>query len=237
MSDEAIKLLGDSSIEERLEGVRATHELTEYFRGIVEARRAEPRDDLISALVGAEEAGVRLSESELLATCILLLVAGNETTTKLIGNAVVALCRNPEQRELLRAEPKRIEGAVDELLRYDGPVQLTSRMAREDRELLGRRARKGQQIVLLLAAGNRDPDAFPDPDRLDVTRENVRHLAFSHGLHYCLGAQLARLEAGLALEGLIARCPRFRLAEQRIEWSPNTVLRGPLEVRLALERA
>jgi cytochrome P450 len=234
MSDESIKLLGDSSIEERLEGVRATRELTEYFRRIVEERRASPRDDLVSAMVGAEESGNRLTMSELLATCILLLVAGNETTTKLIGNAVVALCRNPGQLELLRAEPKRIEGAIDEFLRYDGPVQLTSRLAREDRELVGRPVRRGQQIVLLLAAANRDPEAFTNPDRLDVTRENVRHVAFSHGLHFCLGAQLARLEAGLALEGLVRRFPAFRLADERIEWSPNTVLRGPLEVRLAL---
>jgi len=234
MSDESIKLLGDSSLEDRLEGVRATRELTEYFRRIVEERRAEPRDDLVSAMVGAEESGTRLTMSELLATCILLLVAGNETTTKLIGTAVVALCRNPGQLELLRAERKRIEGAVDEFLRYDGPVQLTSRMALEDRELVGRPVRRGQQIVLLLAAANRDPEAFPNPDRLDVTRENVRHVAFSHGLHYCLGAQLARLEAGLALEGLVRHFPSFRLADERIEWSRNTVLRGPLELRLAL---
>jgi cytochrome P450 len=171
---------------------------------------------------------------ELLASCVLLLVAGNETTTKLIGNAVLALLRHPGELARLQREPERIAPAVDELLRYDGPVQLTSRMAREDRELLGRPVRRGQQIILLLAAGNRDPAAFTDPDRLDVGREDVRHLAFSHGVHFCLGAQLARLEAAVALEGLLTRFPRMRLADPHVVWSRSTVLRGPEEVMLAV---
>ena len=208
-------------------------ELGEYLERIAEERRREPRDDLLSGLVAAEEAGDRLSMKELLATCVLLLVAGNETTTKLIANSVVALLRNPAQLELLRSEPKRIPGAVEELLRYDSPVQLTSRVVLEDRSFRGRPFRKGQQLVLLLAAGNRDPEQFDEPDTLDVTRDGVRHLSFSHGLHRCLGLQLARLEGALALEGLITRFPDLRL-DGEIEWGDNTVLRGPRRLPVAL---
>ncbi|MFP6608335.1 MAG: cytochrome P450, partial [Myxococcota bacterium] len=161
----------------------------------------------------------------------LLLVAGNETTTKLIGNSIVALLRNPDQLELLREEPKRIPGAVDELLRYDSPVQLTSRFVTEDAEMHGNRLVRGQQLVLLLAAGNRDPDAWDAPDELDVTRENVKHLSFGNGLHHCLGSRLARLEGALALEALIGRFPRLCF-DGEIEWGNNTVLRGPSRLPL-----
>ena len=180
----------------------------------------------------AEEAGDRLSRVELFTTCVLLLVAGNETTTKLIGNSILALLRNPDQLELLRRAPERIPGALEELLRYDGPVQLTSRMVTEDRDFRGHRLRRGQQLVLVLAAANRDPEQFADPDRLDVTRPDVRHLAFGHGLHFCLGAQLARLEGALALEALLTRFPVLRLAGP-IQWGDNTVLRGPRTLPLA----
>lgn len=235
-SDEAVKTLGDSTAEEEKAALRAMEELGEYIGAVAEERRREPRADLLSALVAAEEEGDKLSEQELFTTCVLLLVAGNETTTKLIGNAILALLRSPEQLELLRSEPKRIPGAVDELLRYDGPVQLTSRMVTEDTELAGRRLEKGQQLVLLLGAANRDPAQFEDPDRLDVTRENVRHLAFGQGLHFCLGAQLARLEGRLALEALITRLPDLRLAgpDDAVTWSTNTVLRGPMVLPLAI---
>jgi cytochrome P450 len=232
LSDEAVRLLGDGSMEEKRRGVVGMHALTEYFASIVEARRADPQDDLVSALVAAEEEGDRLSLSELLATLVLLLVAGNETTTKLIGNAVLALLAFPDQRERLRAEPALVPDAVEEFLRYDGPVQLTSRIAREDREVVGRPVHKGQQIVLLLAGANRDPAAFADPDRLDVGRRDVRHVAFGHGIHFCLGAQLARLEAALALDALIARLPDLRRADAPIRWSSNTILRGPEELHV-----
>jgi cytochrome P450 len=233
-SDAAILLLGDSPVRDRLAGSQAVAELRAYFAAAAEARRADPRDDLLSALVAAEEAGERLTMPELLASCVLLLVAGNETTTKLIGNAVLALLRHPGELALLQREPELIAPAVDELLRYDGPVQLTSRIAREDRELLGRPVRRGQQIILLLAAGNRDPAAFRDPDLLDVRRGDVRHLAFSHGLHFCLGAQLARLETAVALEGLLTRFPKLRLADPQVAWSRSTILRGPERVQLVL---
>jgi cytochrome P450 len=233
LSDEAVQLLGDGSIEQKRRGVAGMHALGDYFAKIVEARRAEPRDDLVTALVAAEEAGDRLSLAEMLATLVLLLVAGNETTTKLIGNAVLALLRNPDQLERLRADPGLMTNAIEEFLRYDGPVQLTSRMATADRTLCGRSVRKGEQVVLLLAGANRDPAVFADPDRLDVGRRDVRHLAFGQGIHFCLGAQLARLEASLALGALVERFPGLRLADPEIRWSSNTILRGPEALQLA----
>ncbi len=233
-SDEAIRNLGDGDLEDARHGETAMIELGEYLKAVADARRDDPRDDLITGLVQAEEEGDRLRNDELATMCVLLLVAGNETTTKLIANSMVALIRNPEQLAILREEPKRIAGAVDELLRYDGPVQLTSRMVLEDEDFDGCRFEKGQQIVLLLAAANRDPEQFDRPDELDVTRENVRHLAFSHGAHFCLGAQLARLEASLALEGLVTRFPDIGFGDAPITWGSNTVLRGPTSLPLRL---
>lgn len=233
LSDEAVRLLGDGSLGEKRRGIAGMHALSDYFASIVEARRADPHDDLVSALVAVEEAGDRLSLAEMLSTLVLLLVAGNETTTKLIGNSVLALLRNPDQLERLHADPDLMTNAIEEFLRYDGPVQLTSRLAREDRELCGRTVRKGEQVVLLLAGANRDPAAFEDPDRLDVGRRDVRHLAFSQGIHFCLGAQLARLEGALALGALVERLPGMRLANPEIRWSSNTILRGPEALQLA----
>ena len=233
-SEEAVRGLGDNTHDDRVAADRAHSELRSYLQGIVEERRVNPRDDLISALVAAEEHGEKLSLSELLGTVVLLLVAGNETTTKLICNSVIALLRNPEQLELLRAEPKRIPGAIDELLRFDGPVQLTSRIVTQPCDYRGHRFERGQQIVLLLAAANRDPEEFENPDRLDVTRETPRHLGFGHGAHFCLGSQLARLEASLALEGLITRLPQLRFADEAIEWGRNVILRGPTRLPLLL---
>jgi pimeloyl-[acyl-carrier protein] synthase len=231
-SNEAVRMLGDGTNDDRRRGAKGVQELAHYLEGEVDARRRAPRDDLLSAMVAAEEAGERLSTQELFATCVLLLIAGNETTTNLIGNGAIALLRHPEQLERLRAEPKRIPGAIEELLRYDSPVQLTSRMVLEDGELGGRRIRRGEQLVLLLGAGNRDPRRFPDPDRLDVAREEVRPLSFGHGIHHCLGAQLARLEAQLAFEGLLERFPALRLGAAPIAWGDNTVLRGPASLPL-----
>lgn len=234
-SDQAVASLGDASFEEQRQANRAMQELADYVAGIADQRRVDPRDDLISGLVAAEDTGDRLSRQELFMTCVLLLVAGNETTTQSIGNAVVALLRNPEQWEILRSEPKRIPGAVDELLRYDSPVQLTSRYVTRSSTMHANPLEPGQELVLLLGAANRDPERFPEPDRLDVTREDVRHLSFGLGLHHCLGSRLARLELALALEALVRRLPDLRLdgpEESALAWGHNTVLRGPR--RLAL---
>lgn len=233
-SNAAIAMIGDGSLEERREGQRAMDELQEYFDAIAGARRITPRDDLISALVAAEEAGDQLKRNELFSTLTLLLIAGNETTTNLISNSVLALSRNPEQLALLRAHPERIPDALEELLRYDSPVQMTSRVATRDCVFRGHRLEQGQNLVLLLGSANRDPEVFADPERLDVTRRDVRHLSFGHGIHFCLGAQLARLEAGLALEALLTRFPRLTLLPQEIAWSANTVLRGPTALWLDL---
>jgi len=233
-SDEVILALGDNTVENLRQGEKAMEELGLYLLEVAAERRRAPREDLLTGLVRAEERGDHLSEKELATLCVLLLVAGNETTTKLVANGLLALLRNPDQLALLVAEPKRIAGSVDELLRYDGPVQLTSRMVLEDGELEGHRLRRGQQLVLMIAGANRDPEQFAKPDKLDVTRENVRHLALGHGAHYCLGAQLARLETTLALEGLLTRFPRLRLADEPITWGSNTVLRGPTRMVLVL---
>jgi len=231
-SDEAVKLLGDSPRAEVHRALAAVRELAAYIESVAEERRRSPRDDLISGLVAAEDAGDTLSSQELVSTSILLLIAGNETTTKLIANATIALLRHPEQAALLRDEPARFEEAVDELLRFDGPVQMTSRMATEDREVCGRPVRRGEQLVLMIAGANRDPEQFPDPDRLDVTRGPLRHVAFGQGLHFCLGAQLARLETGLALRALFTGSPDLRFGDRPIEWGTNTVLRGPVALPL-----
>jgi hypothetical protein len=205
---------------------QSSNEIADYFREQIAERRQAPRDDLLSALCAAEEQGDLLSEDELIATCILLLVAGNETTTNLIGNGLLALLRHPDQLELLRDDPSLVEGAVEELLRYDGPVQATGRFVLEDVEVNGHPVSSGQQVVTIIGAANRDPEVFTDPERLDITRRDNHHLAFGHGIHYCLGAPLARLEGQVALLALVQRFPHLRLAAERPEWRDNLILRG-----------
>jgi len=211
---------------ERQLATQAAYELDAYFLGLIEQRRAAPQDDLISALVAAEAAGDQLSHDELLVMLRLLLVAGNETTTNLIGNGLLALLRHPEQLDILRSDPSLIAGAVDELLRYDSPVQVAGRTATQDIELRDRSIRKGQGIILLLGSANRDPEAFDHPDRLDVTRHGPNMLSFSRGIHHCLGAPLARLEARILFETLLERFPELRLLTTDPPFSDNIVLRG-----------
>ena len=221
----------------QVDGVRrATGELFAYFETIVEARRREPRDDLVSALLAAEEEGDRLSREELLSTMLLILVAGNETTRNLIGNGMLALLRHPDQLRRLRDEPDLLEPAVDELLRYDSPVQLDGRVVLEDLELGGKRLRAGQKAIALLGAANRDPDAFENPDRLDIGRKGKSHLSFGRGTHYCLGASLAVLEARIALGGLFERFPSIRLAAEP-RYRDGIVLRGVESLWIEVERS
>ena len=210
----------------QIEGVqRATGELFSYFESIVEARRRAPRDDLVSALLAAEEEGEGLTREELLSTMLLILVAGNETTRNLIGNGMVALLRHPDQLRRLRREPELLEPAVDELLRYDSPVQLDGRVVREDLEMGGKRLRAGQKAIALLGAANRDPAAFENPDTLDIGRRERSHLSFGRGIHYCLGASLAVLEARIAFRGLLDRFSSIRLAAEP-RYRDGIVLRG-----------
>jgi cytochrome P450 len=178
-------------------------EFAEYIRGLAAQRRARPGEDLISALVGVRDSGDGLTENELIATCILLLIAGHETTGNLIGNGTLALLRHPAQLARLRAEPALLDRAVEELLRYDSPVQLTGRVALADAEVDGVAVPRGAMTLLLIGAANRDPAAYDRPEELDITREPTRHLAFGQGLHFCLGAPLARLEARIALRALL----------------------------------
>ncbi len=213
-------------VRERRVAERASAEFDGYFRGIIAQRRAEPRDDIISALAHVEEEGERLSEREMLNMLRLLLVAGNETTTNLIGNGLLALLRNPDQMARLRDEPALIPSAVDELLRYDSPIQMDVRHALADREIGGVRIERRQTVLLLLGAANRDPEAFGDPDRLDVGRNGESHLSFGRGIHHCLGAPLARLETRIVLEETLERFPGIALGADDPEFRPGVLLRG-----------
>jgi cytochrome P450 len=205
---------------------RAAEEFTDYFRRLIGIRRTEPRDDLLSALIAVEEQGDTLTEGELLSTLILLLIAGHETTVNLIGNGVLALLRNRPQLEKLAADPSVAKSAAEEVLRYDAPVQMTGRVAHEDLDFGDFSMAKGESAILLLAAANRDPDAFSDPELFDITRDDPRHLAFSSGIHFCLGASLARMEGQIALATLARRLPAMELAVDRPDYRENIVLRG-----------
>jgi cytochrome P450 len=200
-----------------------------YFQQLFELRRKNPGDDLTTRLVQAEEDGSKLSNEELTANIILLFGAGHETTVNLIGNGLLALYRNPDQLALLRADPSLIGNAIEEFLRYDSSVQMTGRVALEDIEDLGgKRIPKGESVLCLLGSANHDPAVYPDrPDRLDITRANVKPLSFGGGIHFCLGAQLARIEAEIAISTLLRRLPDLRLDDaENPEWRPTFVLRG-----------
>jgi pimeloyl-[acyl-carrier protein] synthase len=217
----------DLSVMDKAEA--ASMALREYFGELVAARRAHPRSDLLTGLIAAEEQGERLNQEELLTTCVLLLVAGHETTVNLISNGVLALLRNRDQWERLRAgvdRPGVLRTAVEELLRYDSPVQFTGRTVLADVEIGGVAIRRGQELVCIVGAANRDPDQFPDPDRLDIGREENRHLAFSGGIHFCLGAPLARTEAQVLFGELVRRLPDLELAGGELEWRETITLRG-----------
>jgi cytochrome P450 len=212
--------------------------MRDYFRAVIAARRAAPQDDLTSALIAARDDDTLLTEDELLSTLSLLLIAGHETTVNLIGNGVLALLRHPGQLALLRARPELLPSAIEEFLRYDGPVDRAMiRIAMEDMEISGMPIPKGSMVHVSLGAAAHDPAAFPEPDRLDITRENNRHVAFGHGIHFCLGAPLARLEGQIAFGSLLSAFPRLALAcpPEELKWRHNGgIVRGleALPVRL-----
>ena len=221
---DAIGLPTDPEIVDR--GRTGRRAIGDYFRSLIPDRKKRPRGDLLSLLIEAEEQGDKLSEGELLATCVLLYIAGHETTVNLIGNGLLALLRHPKELERLRDEPSLIQSAVEELLRYDGPVQRTARITNADVELGEHKIPKGSMVVPVIGAANRDPAHFPDPDRLDVSRPDNRHIAFGFGIHFCLGAPLARLEGQISLGTLLHRLPRLALSTERPEWRESQVLRG-----------
>jgi cytochrome P450 len=239
-SDDLAAFVGSAqaTADKYARAIRGVADMDRYFRAIVRERRgAAPREDVIGALIAAEESGRALSEDELVATAILVLFAGHETTTNLIGNGMIALLGQPDALAALRASPDLAECAVEELLRFDSPAASVSRVARADMMLGGRAIRAGDRLFLMLNAANRDPEAFADPDRLDLARDPNPHLAFGYGPHYCVGAPLARLEARVAFQRLLARFSGIRLAEARLDWSDNLVLRGVRRLPLVMKPA
>jgi cytochrome P450 len=213
----------------------ARDEIQEYFQRLVEKLRKQPGDNLLSALLQPESAGEDLNPDELFSNSIMLLAAGHETTTNLIGNGMLALLRNPDQLRELRDHPDElIEPAIEELLRYDPPVQWTSRVAGEDMEFGGQKMRKGEIVVASVGAANRDPAVFKDPDRLDIRRADNKHLSFGTGVHFCLGAALARWEGQIAIAALLRRFPNLQLASRRVRWRKGITFRGLHELRLKL---
>ena len=206
--------------------VRSVEDMTAYFRAAMHEHETHPREGLIHSLMVAEVEGDRLTEEEVIANCIVTMVGGQETTTNLIGSGTLALLRNPEQIERLKVDPALISSAVEELLRYESPSQHTARIAPEDAEMGGRLIRKGQAVIAVMGAANRDPERFPDPDRLDITRRDNRHVAFGWAAHFCFGAPLARLEGQIAFATMLARLPNLVLEPGPLTWRDNLGLRG-----------
>jgi cytochrome P450 len=215
--------------------LKSVEEMTSYFRSAIRKQRLHPRPGLVNSLMNAEIQGDRLTEEEVIANCIVTMVGGQETTTNLIGNGILSLLRNPDQLEKLRANLSLIPSAVEELLRYESPSQHTARLAPEDTVLGGKRIRKRQAVIAVMAAGNRDPERFPDPDRLDIARADNRHLAFGWAAHFCFGAALARIEGQTAFELMLERLPNWKLDPGELVWRMNLGLRGltRLPMRLA----
>jgi cytochrome P450 len=213
--------------------VRSVEDMCAYFRAAIQSARVRPRDDLISAFVTAEQGGDRMTEEEIIANLIVVMVGGQETTTNLIGNGVLTLLRHPQELARLRDDLSAMPTAVEELLRFESPSQLTARLAPHDIQLGGRLIRKRQAVIAVMGAANRDPERFPDPDRLDLRRRDNRHLAFAWGSHFCFGASLARMEGQIALETLLRRFPELRLEPAPLVWRPNLGLRGLMALPVA----
>jgi cytochrome P450 len=202
-------------------------EMRAYIGALVAARRRTPSDDLLGRLVAAEAEGDRLNDAELVSTCVTLFVAGHETTTNLLGNGLIALLRHPEQMAHLRQAPALMESAVEEMLRYDAPVHRSWRIAREDAEIDGQPIRRGDMLLLMIGAAHRDPAAFPDPEAFDIARRENKHLGFGVGIHFCLGAPLARIEVPEALTAILQRWPSLRLLDAPpLQWRQDIALRG-----------
>lgn len=206
--------------------LRTVHDMTAYFRDRIRELKDHPREGLILALMTAEIDGDRLTEEEVVANSIVTMVGGQETTTNLIGNGVLTLLRNPGEMQRLQDDLSLIPSAVEEMLRYESPSQHTGRLAPEDVEMGGRLIRKGQAVMAVMAAANRDPERFPDPDRFDVSRSDNRHLAFGYAAHFCFGAALARVEGQEAFEGIVGRLPDLQLSLRPLVWRNNLGLRG-----------
>lgn len=206
--------------------LESTNNLTDYFQAAIGRARQHPREGLIHAFMTAEIDGDRLTDEEIVANCIVTMVGGQETTTNLIGNGLLTLMRNPEQLAQLRDDRSLISSAVEELLRYESPSQHTGRIAREDVQMGDKQIRKGQAVMAIMAAANRDPERFPDPDRLILDRSDNKHLAFGWSSHFCFGAPLARMEGQIAFETILRRLPNLEVAPGPLTWRNNSGLRG-----------
>jgi cytochrome P450 len=202
-------------------------EIEDYFRQIIVARRAKPGADLISSLIAAQDAGDRLNDAELISMCVTLLLAGHETTKNLVSNGILTLLRHPDQLAALRDEPSLLPTAVEEVLRFESPIQRGWRIVAVDTELRGHQLSAGQLVYYMFGSANRDPEQFPDPDRFDVRRRDNRHLAFGYGIHFCIGAPLARLEGSIAIGTILRKLPGLELREDRIEWGQSVHVRCP----------
>ncbi|MGD0390655.1 MAG: cytochrome P450, partial [Tepidisphaeraceae bacterium] len=224
--DLAAALSLNPSPEQQTRSNQAWNEIRAYFEQVVARMERASGHSMLSRLLEAENEPDGLNRDEIFTNCVLLLSAGHETTTNLIGNGMLALLRNRDQWELLVRQPDLIESAVDELLRYDSPVQWTSRLTGEPIEINGQTIPPGEIVLGCLGAANRDPARFSDPDRLDIRRSDNRHLAFGSGIHYCLGAALARMEAQIAIRELAARFPHMRLAKTKLRWLKGLTFRG-----------
>ncbi len=227
-SDRVASYLG-GAVDERdnfTEASAGVAAMVDYFRALLGDRERTAHDDLMSLMLRAEHDGHRLTRDEVVANCILLLFAGHETTTNLLGNGLFHLLRHPSEAAAVRDDPGLIHGAVEELLRYDGPVPATVKIATENVCWYGKTIRRGDMVIPFMASANRDPRQFPDPDRLDVRREPERHVAFAAGIHFCMGAWLARLEARIVIEAVLRRLPQLALTEAEPRWKPMIFLRG-----------
>jgi cytochrome P450 len=197
-----------------------------YLENVVQARQKNPQNDLITSLVNAKERGDALSMGEVISTCTLLIFGGHETTTNLIANGLYSLLKNPDQLEKLRANPSLIHSAIEELIRFDGPSKAIMRIAKEDVEIEDKKIKKGQRVLFMQNAANRDPEVFENPDKLDITRQSNHHLGFGKGIHYCLGAPLARLESTVAINQVLKHLKNIRLERTDLEWQPNIISRA-----------
>jgi pimeloyl-[acyl-carrier protein] synthase len=232
-SDDMAEALGlNPSAEAQARAGAARDELRVYFDQVIEQVQRKPGENLLSALL-APDVEV-LNREELFTNSVLLLAAGHETTTHLIGNGILALLRHPEQLALLRSHPDLLDSAIEEILRFDPPVQWTSRVAGEDMTVGGRTIPRGDILLGSVGAANRDPAHFVDPDRLDITRQENRHLSFGNGPHFCLGAALARMEAGIAIGAMVTRFPKLALTTKKLRWQKGLTFRGVRELRLKL---
>jgi cytochrome P450 len=240
LSDDMALFIGSSRMSPEKYDIaeKATREMAAFFRELIQDRRAQPAPDLLSQLVALEDGGDRLSEDELVATCILLLFAGHETTTNHIANAMLALLRFPQEMSALRADAALAPRAVEELLRYDGPSGAQVRVVKNEVDMRGKQMRPGDRVFLMLNAANRDPEAYEEPDRLDLERGGPAHLTFGFGMHICLGFPLARLEGQIALPAVLRHWKRVELAApaERLEWLNSMVFRGMQSLPLAVGR-